>query len=93
MPPEIGDLVWLLELEVDDNKLTNLPVEFNNLINLNELLIRGNYHPTAVTSALMLQFPFADVLPQNTPVANLRLESYQNIQKLRSWDLLGRIAR
>ena len=42
LPPEIGNLTNLIELQVADNQLTSLPPEIGNLTNLTRLDLWDN---------------------------------------------------
>ena len=42
LPPEIGDLVHLVELDLTGNQLKELPAEIGNLTNLTRLNARNN---------------------------------------------------
>ena len=43
LPRQIGNMVLLRELHLDDNKLTSLPVDILELTGLATLTLRGNY--------------------------------------------------
>jgi Leucine-rich repeat (LRR) protein len=42
LPKRIGELVDLVEFELDSNRLTTLPLEITNITKLIELDLRGN---------------------------------------------------
>ncbi len=42
MPAEIGNLINLKELSLNNNKLNSLPAEIGNLLNLKELYLKSN---------------------------------------------------